>query len=456
MHSTTHTAAVTPESAAPPVSRPAPAWLERLFDLRRHGTTVNTELLAGLTTFLTMAYIVFVNPSILGDAGMPKGAVFVATCLIAALGSLIMGLYANYPIALAPGMGLNAYFAYVVVLGMGMKWQVALGAVFISGCLFLLATVLRLREMIIQGIPQSLRIGITVGIGMFLAIIALKSAGIVAPSKATYVTLGDLHAPSAILAVIGFFAVVVLDRLRVRGAILIGILGVTALSFFFAGNKFDGVVSLPPSIAPTFLQLDIMGALGVGVFNVILVFFLVEVFDATGTLMAVARRAGLVTDGKMHRMNKALLADSSAIFAGSLLGTSSTTAYIESASGVQAGGRTGLTAVSVAVLFLACLFFSPLAGVVPAYATAPALLYVASLMLRELTELDWNETTEAVPAVVTALAMPLTYSIANGLAFGFITYAGLKLFTGKWREAHPMSWIICAVFLVRFVFVGGH
>jgi AGZA family xanthine/uracil permease-like MFS transporter len=456
MHSTTPTAAVAPEAAAPPIARPAPAWIERLFELTKHGTTVNTELLAGLTTFLTMAYIVFVNPSILGDAGMPKGAVFVATCLIAALGSLIMGLYANYPIALAPGMGLNAYFAYVVVLGMGMKWQVALGAVFISGCLFLLATVFRLRELIIQGIPQSLRIGITVGIGMFLAIIALKSAGIVAPSKATYVTLGDLHAPATILAVIGFFAVVVLDRLRVRGAILIGILAVTALSFFFAGNRFDGVVSMPPSIAPTFLQLDIKGALGVGVFNVILVFFLVEVFDATGTLMAVARRAGLVSDGRMHRMNKALLADSSAIFAGSLLGTSSTTAYIESAAGVQAGGRTGLTAVAVAVLFLACLFFSPLAGVVPAYATAPALLYVASLMLRDLTDLDWNETTESVPAVVTALAMPLTYSIANGLAFGFITYAALKLFTGKWREAHPMSWIICAVFLVRFIYVGGH
>ena len=454
MHSTIPTAAVTPESTAS--SSFTPAWLERLFELRRHGTTVNIEMLAGLTTFLTMAYIVFVNPSILGDAGMPKGAVFVATCLIAALGSLIMGVYANYPIALAPGMGLNAYFAYVVVLGMGMKWQVALGAVFISGCLFLLATVFRLRELIIQGIPQSLRIGITVGIGMFLAIIALKSAGIVAPSKATYVTLGDLHAPSAVLAVVGFFAVVVLDRLKVRGAILIGILGVTVLSFFFAGNRFAGLVSMPPSIAPTFLQLDIKGALGVGVFNVILVFFLVEVFDATGTLMAVARRAGLLADGKMHRMNKALLADSSAIFAGSLLGTSSTTAYIESAAGVQAGGRTGLTAVSVAVLFLACLFFSPLAGVVPSYATAPALLYVASLMLRELTDLDWNETTEAVPAVVTALAMPLTYSIANGLAFGFITYAGLKLFTGKWREAHPMSWIICAVFLFRFIYMGGH
>ena len=456
MQTTTHTAAMTPESAAPPTSKPAPAWLERLFELRRHGTNVNTELLAGLTTFLTMAYIVFVNPAILGDAGMPKGAVFVATCLIAALGSAIMGLYANYPIALAPGMGLNAYFAYVVVLGMGMKWQVALGAVFISGCLFLLATVFRLRELIIEGIPQSLRIGITVGIGMFLAIIALKSAGIVAPSKATFVTLGDLHQPSVILSVIGFFTIVTLDRLGVRGAILIGILLVTVLSFFFAGNRFEGVVAMPPSIAPTFLQLDIKGALGVGVFNVILVFFLVELFDATGTLLAVVRRAGLLSDDRMDRMNKALLADSCAIFAGSLLGTSSTTAYVESAAGVQAGGRTGLTAVAVAVLFLACLFISPLAGAVPAYATAPALLYVASLMLRELVDLDWDETTDAVPAVVTALAMPLTYSIANGLAFGFISYAALKLLTGQWRSVHPMSWIIGAVFLFRFVYVGGH
>ena len=455
MHTTTQAAMPAGErpQAAVPGDR---SLLERLFHLRQHGTTVNTELLAGLTTFLTMAYIIFVNPTILGDAGMPKGAVFVATCLIAALGTLIMGLYANYPIALAPGMGLNAYFAYVVVLGMGLKWQVALGAVFISGCLFLLVTLLRVRELIIRGIPQSLRIGITVGIGMFLAIIALKSAGIVAPSKATYVTLGDLHQPSVLLAVIGFFTIVVLDRLRVRGAILIGILAVTVLSFFAAGNRFAGIVDMPPSIAPTFLQLDVKGALGVGVFNVILVFFLVELFDATGTLLAVARRAGLLAEGSMDRMNKALLADSSAIFAGSLLGTSSTTAYIESASGVQAGGRTGLTAVAVAVLFLACLFIAPLAGAVPAYATAPALLYVASLMLRELTDLDWDETTEAVPAVVAALAMPLTYSIANGLAFGFITYAALKLFTGKWREVHWMSWVIGGVFLFKFAYMGGH
>lgn len=450
---------LTPERSAA-AALPTPAmpggWLDRRFGLGAHGTDVRTEVTAGVTTFLTMAYIVFVNPSILGDAGMPKDAVFVATCLIAAFGTLIMGLYANYPIALAPGMGLNAYFAYVVVLGMGIPWQVALGAVFISGCLFLLVTVLRLREYIIRGIPPALRIGITVGIGMFLAIIALKSAGIVAASKATYVTLGDLHQPTVVLAVLGFFAIVILDRLKVRGAILIGILAVTVLSFWFGGNRFGGIFSAPPSIAPTLFALDIRGALAVGIFNVILVFFLVELFDATGTLMAVAKRAGLLRADQMQRMNKALLADSGAIFAGSLLGTSSTTAYIESASGVQAGGRTGLTAVVVAALFLACLTIAPLAGSVPAYATAPALFFVACLMLRELTELDWDETTEVVPAAVTALAMPLTYSIANGLAFGFITYAVLKLFTGRAKEAHPMVWIIGGIFLFKFVWIGGH
>ncbi|WP_310331487.1 NCS2 family permease [Roseateles asaccharophilus] len=437
-----------------PTPTTSPPWLERMFKLQAHGTTVRTELMAGLTTFLTMAYIIFVNPTILGDAGMPKGAVFVATCLIAALGTLIMGLYANYPVATAPGMGLNAYFAYVVVLGMGVTWQVALGAVFISGCLFLAVSVFRLREVIIRGVPHALRVGITAGIGMFLAIIALKSSGVIAASPATLVTLGDLHKPPAVLAILGFFTIVVLDCLKVRGAILIGILGVTVLSFFFAGNKFVGVFDMPPSIAPTFMQLDIQGALGVGLLNIVLVFFLVELFDATGTLMAVAKRAGLLVDGKMDRMNKALLADSGAIFAGSLLGTSSTTAYIESASGVQAGGRTGLTAVAVSVLFLACMFIAPLAGVVPAYATAPALLYVACLMLRELVELNWDETTEVVPAAVTALAMPLTYSIANGLAFGFISYAVLKLFTGKYREAHPMVWIIAGIFLFKFAYVS--
>ena len=431
------------------------SWIERLFKLEEHGTNVRTELIAGLTTFLTMAYIIFVNPTILGDAGMPKDAVFVATCLIAALGTAVMAFYANYPIALAPGMGLNAYFAYAVVLHMGFTWQAALGAVFISGCLFLFVTLTGIRGLIIAGIPQSLRYAITVGIGLFLALIALKSAGIVVGSKATLVTLGDLHQPSVILAVLGFLLMVALDKLRVRGAILIGIVAVTILSFFFGGNEFRGIFSAPPSIEPTFLKLDIMTALTKGLLNVVLVFFLVELFDATGTLMGVARRAGLLVPGRMDRLNKSLFADSAAIFAGSLLGTSSTTAYVESASGVQAGGRTGLTALTVSVLFLAALFIAPLAGAVPSYATAPALFFVGCLMMRDLTELEWEDSTEVIPAAVTALMMPFTYSIANGLAFGFITYAAIKLLTGRVREVHWMVWLIAAVFLFKFFYIPG-
>jgi AGZA family xanthine/uracil permease-like MFS transporter len=399
--------------------------MEKLFNLKAQGTDVRTELLAGVTTFLTMAYIIFVNPAILGDAGMPKDAVFVATCIAAAVGTLVMGLYANYPIALAPGMGLNAYFAYGVVKGMGFTWEAALGAVFISGCLFVAISIFRIREPIVNGIPHSIRIAITAGIGLFLAIISLKNCGIIAASPATYVTLGDLHQAPALLAIVGFFLIVALDRLKVKGAILIGIVAVTVLSFFFGGNQFAGIVSMPPSVAPTLFKLDIGAALSFGILNVVLVFFLVELFDATGTLMGVASRAGLLKEGRMDRLNKALLADSSAIVVGSFLGTSSTTAYIESAAGVQAGGRTGLTAIAVAVLFLACLFIAPLAGAVPAYATAPALFYVSCLMLRELAGIDWDDTTESVPAVVTALLMPFTYSIANGIALGVIWFWGV-------------------------------
>ncbi len=429
--------------------------MDRFFKLTEQGTDVRTEVLAGLTTFLTMAYIIFVNPSILGDAGMPKDAVFVATCIAAALGSLVMGLWANYPIAMAPGMGLNAYFAYGVVKGMGYSWEAALGAVCISGILFVIVSVLRIREMIVNGIPHSVRTAITAGIGLFLAIISLKNAGIVVAHPATFITLGDLHKAPTILAIIGFFLIVALDRLRVKGAILIGIIVVTILSFIFAGNTFHGIVSAPPSIAPTLFKLDISAALSIGILNVVLVFFLVELFDATGTLMGVAARAGLLKAGKMDRLNKALMADSSAIVAGSFLGTSSTTAYIESAAGVQAGGRTGLTAVAVAVLFLACLFIAPLAGAVPAYATAPALFFVSCLMLRELTELQWDDNTESVPAVITALMMPFTYSIANGVAFGFISYAGLKLFTGRAKQVPAIVWIIAAIFIFRYVYLGA-
>ena len=428
--------------------------LDRFFKLTQSGTDVRTELVAGLTTFLTMVYIIFVNPSILGDAGMPKESVFVATCLVAALGTAVMGLYANYPIAMAPGMGLNAYFAYAVVLGMGIAWPAALGAVFISGCLFILVSLLGLRGMIVNGIPKSMRVAITVGLGMFLALIALKNAGIVVANPPTLVKAGDLHKPEAIMAIAGFFVIVALDRLRVKGAILIGIVLVTVLSFFFGGNTYNGIFSAPPSIEPTLFQLDIPGALSVGLLNVVLVFFLVELFDATGTLMGVARRAGLLVEGKMDRLNKALLADSGAIVAGSVLGTSSTTAYLESASGVQAGGRTGLTALTVAVLFLACLFIAPLAGVVPPYATAPALLFVACLMLSDLGEVEWGDSTESIPAAVTALVMPFTFSIAEGIAFGFISYAVLKLLTGRAREVAPVVWVIAALFTFKIVVVG--
>ena len=424
--------------------------LNQFFKLAEHGTTIRTEVVAGVTTFLTMAYIIFVNPAILGDAGLPKDAVFVATCLAAALGTLIMGLYANYPIGMAPGMGLNAYFAYAVVLGMGVPWQTALGAVFISGCLFIVVSVFKVREHIVNGIPHSLRVAITVGLGLFLALIAMKSAGLVVANPETLVTVGDMHHPHTLMAIFGFLLIVTLDRLRVPGALLIGIVAVTVLSFFFGGNTFKGFMSLPPSISPTLFHFDLAGAISMGLFNVVLVFFLVELFDATGTLMGVASRAGLLVNGKMERLNKALLADSCAIVAGSVLGTSSTTAYLESAAGVQAGGRTGLTALVVALLFLAALFFAPIAGVVPAYATAPALLFVACLMLRDLVDVDWSDTTESVPAAITALVIPFTYSIAHGIAFGFITYAGLKLLTGQARQVKPVVWIIAIVFLVKY------
>ena len=421
--------------------------LERLFRLSEHGANARTEVLAGVTTFLTMAYIIFVNPEILSSMGMDRDAVFVATCLAAALGSLIMAFVANWPIGMAPGMGLNAFFAFTVVGALGYTWQQALGAVFISGVIFIIITVTGIRSWLIAGIPPSLRSAITAGIGLFLAIIALSTSGIVVAHPATHITLGNLTEPAALYTVLGFFIIASLDALRIRGAILIGILTVTLLSMALGHNSFTGIMSAPPSLAPTFLQLDIMGALHTGFVHVILVLVLVEVFDATGTMIGVAKRAGLISEGRPGRLDRALFADSTAIVAGSMLGTSSTTAFAESAAGVQACGRTGLTALTVAALF-----FSPLAGSVPAYATAPALLYVAGLMLREITEIDWNDVSEATPAALTALMMPFTYSIANGLAFGFISYVVLKTATGRWREVHPASAIVAALFAIKFAF----
>ncbi|MDN0083702.1 NCS2 family permease [Crenobacter sp. SG2305] len=428
--------------------------LDSVFKLTEHNTSVRTEIIAGLTTFLTMAYIIFVNPTILSTTGMDKNAVFVATCLAAATGSLIMAFMANWPIGMAPGMGLNAFFAFTVVAAMGYTWQQALGAVFVSGTVFIILTATGIRSWLISGVPKSLRCAIGAGIGLFLAIIALGNAGIVVANPATKVGLGNLHAPQPLLAIFGFFVIAVLDALRVRGAILIGIIAVTVLSMLLGLNQFNGVFSAPPSLAPTFLKLDIAGVLHGGFIHVILVFVLVEVFDATGTLMGVARRAGLMEGERYKGLGRALFADSIAIFLGSLMGTSSTTAYIESASGVQAGGRTGLTALTIGVLFLASLFLAPLAGSVPAYATAPALLYVAGLMLHELLDVEWDDITEATPAALAVLAMPFTYSIANGLSFGFITYAVLKLFTGRIKEVHAASWVIAALFLIKYVAFG--
>ena len=427
--------------------------LEKLFQLKAHNTTVRTEILAGVTTFLTMAYILFVNPAILGETGMDKGAVFVATCLAAAIGSAVMGLIANYPIALAPGMGLNAFFTYTVVLHMGYTWQTALGAVFISATLFFLLSIFRIREWIVNSIPLPLRSAIAAGIGLFLALIALKEAGLVVDNPATLVGLGDLTAPGPLLAVLGFFLIVALEARRVTGAVMIGILVVTAIAIALGVTPFGGVVSMPPSLAPTFLQLDIAGAFEVGMISVIFAFLFVDLFDNTGTLIGVAKRAGLMgKDGHLPKMGRALIADSTAAMGGSLLGTSTTTSYIESASGGAAGGRTGLTAMVVAVLFLLALFFAPLAGTVPAFATAPALLFVAVLMTSGLAEIDWEDITVAAPVVITALAMPLTFSIANGIAFGFIAWVLIKALAGRFKELNPALVILAAIFVVKFAF----
>ncbi|MEJ2791914.1 NCS2 family permease [Iodobacter sp. LRB] len=429
--------------------------LEALFKLKEHGTSVKTEVIAGFTTFLTMAYIIFVNPAILAQTGMDFNAVFVATCLAAAFGTAVMALLANYPIALAPGMGLNAYFTFAVVKGMGVPWQTALGAVFISGVIFVLVSSFKLREVLVNAIPHSLKLAISAGVGLFLAIIGLKSAGLITASPVTMVQLGDIHAPSTLLAVFGFFLIVALEYRKVKGAIIIGVLGVTLLSILFGLTEFKGVFSPPPSIAPTFMQMDIKGALNAGLLGVVFIFFFVDLFDTTGTLVGVSHRSGLLDkDGKLPRLKKALFADSSAIMVGAALGTSSVTAYVESAAGVAAGGRTGLTSLVVAALFLAALFVAPLAGTVPAYATAPALCYVAVLMARGLAEIDWDDITEAAPAVITAVGMPFTYSIADGIAFGFISYAAIKVLAGRYKDLSPAVLIITALWLVKFAAFG--
>ncbi len=427
---------------------------EKIFQLAEHNTNIKQEILAGITTFLTMAYIIFVNPSMLAATGMDSGAVFVATCLAATIGCFIMGFYANYPIALAPGMGLNAFFTFTVVMELGYTWNVALGGVFLSGTIFTILSIFKVREWIINSIPQALRFGIAAGIGMFLALIALKSSGIITASPATLVTLGSITTFEPLMATLGLFLIVGLISLNVNGAVMISILLITVLGLMFGDVTYSGIVAMPPSLAPTFAQLDIAGAFDVGMISVIFAFLFVDLFDTSGTLIAVAQRGNLLDEqGNLPRLKKALLADSTATIAGSLLGTSTTTSYVESTAGVSAGGRTGLTAVTVGVLFLAALFFSPLAAMIPPYATAGALFFVGVLMVAGLVHVKWDDLMDAVPVTVILVSMPLTFSIADGIAFGFISYAAVRIFSGRFAEINPSIWFLSILFCAKFAFM---
>lgn len=429
--------------------------LDKLFQLKAHGTNVKTELMAGLTTFLTMAYIIFVNPSILADAGMDQGAVFVATCIAAAIGCFIMGFVANYPIALAPGMGLNAFFTYGVVLGMGHTWQVALGAVFLSGIIFLILSILKIREWVINAIPKTLKLGIATGIGSFLALIALKNSGIIVSNPATFVALGNITDFVPLMSIIGFFIIAALTARNISGAVMVAILFMTVLGLLFGDIEYNGIVSAPPSLAPTFMQMDISAALEISMLSVVFAFLFVDLFDTSGTLIAVTQRAGLTDkEGNVERLGKALSSDSIATISGAALGTSTTTSYIESAAGVAEGGRTGLTAVVVGLLFLVSIFFSPLASMIPVYATSGAIFYVAILMLFNLKQIDWEDITEAAPVTVVLLFTPLTFSIAHGITLAFITYTFTKALCGKVSEISTSVWILTGLFVAKIAFVG--
>jgi AGZA family xanthine/uracil permease-like MFS transporter len=433
-------------------------WLDGYFGIGANGSTIRTEIIAGVTTFLTMAYIIVVNPQILAKAGMPQGAVFVATCLAAAVATAVMGLYAKYPIALAPGMGLNAFFAFTIVLTYKYTWQQALWAVFLSGVLFFLVSIFRIREYIIDAIPMNLKLAISAGVGLFLAIIALENSGIVVDHPATLVTMGKLDPRllaswPAILCILGFILIAALNYRQVPGATLLGMLIVGVIGIPLGFAKFTGIVSLPPSIAPTLLAFDWSRTFELTFIIVVLTLFLIDVFDNAGTLIGVTHRSGLLDkNGKLPRMRQALISDSFAAMFGSAVGTSTTTSYIESSSGVAAGGRTGLTAVVVSILFLLALFFSPLAAMIPAYASAAALLYVAAIMARGLAEMSWDDITEYAPAIVCAVTMPLTYSIATGIGLGFITYVLIKVLAGKPQDASPAIMVLAALFAVKFAF----
>ena len=428
--------------------------LERYFRLRENHTTVRAEFLGGLTTFITMAYIVVVNPQILSKAGMPVDGVVFATCIASAAATLVMGLYANYPIALAPGMSLNAYFTYSVCLGMHVSWQTALGVIFFSGVFFLILTVSRVREQIVNGIPDCLKHSTAAGIGMFIAFVGLRNANLVVANPATFVSLGSFSNREAQLACVGLAIMLILITRKITGAILIGVVATTLLGIFRGMAAWpEHILSLPHPSA-TWLKLDLRGALHLGLLEIIFVFLFVDFFDNVGTLLGVCEQGGFVKDGKIPRVGRALVSDAVGTVFGALTGTSTVTSYIESAAGVAAGARTGLSNIFVAGLFLLAAFFAPLAAAIPGYATAPALIVVGALMTKSIGRVAWADFTDAIPAFVTLLATPLTFSIATGLSLGLISYTLVKVAAGKFREVSPVIWILTVLFILRYVYLA--
>ena len=428
--------------------------LERIFSLKSNNTSVRKELLAGFTTFVTMAYIIFVNPQIMAISGMDQGASFVATCIAAAIACMFMGFYANWPVGLAPGMGLNAFFTFTVVGELGYSWEIALGAVFIAGILFVIMSVTNLRKWMLESIPLNLRISMGCGVGLFVGFIGLKSGGLIISNEATLLSLGNFAQIETLLSALGFLIISILAVRKVPGAIILGVLIITLIGIGVGLIEFNGLVSVPPSIAPTFLKMDILGALDVAMISIIFSFLFVNLFDTAGTLLGVANRANLVNkDGEIIDIDKALKADSSSSVVGTFFGCSPVTSYVESSAGVEAGGRTGLTAVIVGIFFLISIFFSPLASIIPTFATAGALIYVAILMLSGMEKLNWSEITELLPALIIIVMIPLTFSIANGIALGFIAYITLKVFTGGQADITYGAWFLTLIFVSKFIFL---
>ena len=430
------------------------AFLDNFFKTKSHNTDIQTEIVAGITTFITMAYIIFVNPQMMAQTGMDHGAIFVGTCLAAAVACLFMGLFANWPVGLAPGMGLNAFFTYTVVGEMGYAWETALGAVFIAGVLFFIMSITPLRRWMLDSIPLNLRIAMGAGVGLFIGFIGLKNGGIIISDGATFLSLGDFANSSTLLAGLGFLLIAILSIRKIPGAIIIGILTVTLLSIILNLVEFDGIFALPPDVTPVFLELDIFGALDIAMISVIVSFLFVNLFDTAGTLFGVASRANFLDEtGNIKNMDKALKADSSSSVFGSFFGCAPVTSYVESSAGIETGGRTGLTAVVVGILFLLATFLSPFAAAVPAYATSGALIYVAILMLSGMEKLNWDDQSELLPALVMVVMIPLTFSIANGIALGFLAYVSIKVFIGKFSSISSGAWFLTLVFVAKFVFL---